>query len=43
MNNPIMDIVVTLRDKAPPPEIEGVAYREIGVSSVTVFGEVWGL
>ena len=39
----VMDLVVTLRDKAAPLAVKGVSYGEIGVAAIAVFGEVWGI
>ena len=41
--DPVMEIVVTRRDKAAPLAVEGIPYGEIGVEPVTLFQEVWGL
>ena len=43
IRNPVMDLIVTRRDKATPLAVEGVANGNFGVAAVTVFGEVWGL
>ena len=37
------ELVVTRHDKDALLALKGMAYEEIGVESVTVFGEVWGL
>ena len=41
--NPVKELIVTLRDKAAPLAIKGMAYRKIGVADVAVMREVWGL
>ena len=43
VRNPFTELAVTRRDKATPISVEGMAYGEIGVAAVTLFGEVWGL
>ena len=42
-HNPVMKLMVTRRDKAAPLAVEGMAYGEIVVAAVAVFGEVWGI
>ena len=41
--DPVLEIVMTRRDKAAPLAIEGVTNGEFGVVAVTVLWEVWGL
>ena len=43
VRNPFTELVVTRHDKATPISVEGMAYGEIGVAVVAVFGEVLGL
>ena len=43
VRDPVVELVVTHRDKATPLAVKGMAYGEIGVAAVTLFGEVWGL
>ena len=43
VREPVTELVVMCRYKAAPLAGEGMAYGEISVSAVAVFGEVWGL
>ena len=43
VRKPVTELIVTRRDKADPLAVKGMAYGEIGVAAVTLFGEVWGL
>ena len=39
----VPELIMTLRDKAAPIAIKGVADVEFGVAAVTLIGEVWGI
>ena len=43
VRDPVMDLVVTLRDKFAPLLFQGMEYEESGISAISVMGEVLGL
>ena len=43
VRNPVMELILILRDKVAPLAIEGMVNVEDGIEVVTEFKEVWGL
>ena len=43
VRDPVLEIVMTRRDKADPIKIEGVKNIKVGVAAFTLRGEVWGI
>ena len=43
VRKPVKELFVTRRDEATPLSVKGMAYGEIGVTAVAVFGEVCGI
>ena len=41
--DPVLEIVMTSRDKAAPLAFEGLTNGEFGVADVTIIGKVWGI
>ena len=41
VHDPVMELVVTRRDKTALLAVEGMEYGESGVADVALMGEVW--